>query len=429
MPVLLSGNICDKIRFMKIAYFDCPTGISGNMILAALIDTGLSPSYLTKELKKLRIGGYSLKISNVRKSGFRAKHLDVLIPDKKGGRTIKEIFDIIRKSSLNNNVKQLSRRIFERLFRAESKVHGGKIYHLHETGAIDAIIDIVGAAIGLDKLGIKDVYSSPLPLGYGPIRSSHGMLPNPAPAAAELLKGVPVYKKKIKAELVTPTGAAIITTLAKSFTDMPKLELETIGMGAGTFNFPEANILRLFIGESISNFSEDMVAVIETNIDNMNPEYYDHVISALMRAGALDTYITSAKMKKNRPGIILTVLSDLKDKDKLIDRIFSETTTLGIRTYLVKREKLDRCFKRVKTRYGSVSVKIGKIGGTIKNVSPEYEDCAKLSRKTGVPLKVIYDEAKTQALLQVGRSLKNIRIPDYQSERDRGSEQRKYLMF
>jgi len=379
---------------MKIAYFDCPTGISGNMILAALLDAGLSLSCLTKELKKLKLKGYTLKISNVRKSGFRAKHIDVIIPDRKGGRTKKEIFDVIRKSSLNNNVKQLSRMIFERLFKAESRVHGGNIYHLHETGAIDAIVDIVGAAIGIDKLGIKEVYCSPLPFGYGPIKSSHGMLPNPAPAAAELLKGVPVYKKNIEAELVTPTGAAIITTIAKSFTDMPKLELKTVGSGAGTFNFAEANILRLFIGGSISSFSEDMAAVIETNIDNMNPELYDHVIASLMKTGALDAYITSARMKKNRPGIILTVLSDLNNKDKLLDRIFSETTTLGVRTYLVKREKLERCFKRVKTRYGSVSVKVGKIGNVIKNISPEYEDCAKLSRRTGVPLKTIYDEAK-----------------------------------
>jgi hypothetical protein len=382
---------------MKIAYFDCPTGVSGNMILSALIDAGLSLSYLKKELKKLRIKGYSLKVTNVRKSGFRAKHIDVIIPDKKCGRTINEIYDIIRKSSLNNNIKKLSKRIFERLFRAESKVHGGSVYHLHETGAIDAIVDIVGAAIGIDKLGIKEVYCSPLPLGYGPIRSSHGMLPNPAPAAAGLLKGVPVYKKNIKAELVTPTGAAIITTLAKSFTGMPKLELKNIGMGGGTFDFAEANILRLFIGESGSSFNEDMVAVIETNIDNMNPEYYDHVISALMRKGALDAYITTAIMKKKRPGVILTVLSSIDNKGRLIDKLFSETTTLGVRTYLVKREKLDRSIKRVKTRYGSVPVKIGRAGNIIKNISPEYEDCAKLSRKKGVPLKLIYDEAKSEA--------------------------------
>jgi len=383
---------------MKIAYFDCPTGISGNMILAALLDAGLSFSYLQKELNKLKLKGYSLKLSLVNKSGFRARHFDVRMADKKSKRSIKEIYGIIDKSGLNKRVKQLSRKIFERMFAAESKVHGGSIYHLHETGAIDAMIDIVGAAIGIDKLGVQEVYCSPLPFGYGQIKSFHGMLPNPSPAAAELLKGVPLYKKNIKGELVTPTGAAIITTVAKSFTDMPKLELKNTGLGAGTFDFKEPNILRLFIGESALTYSEDLVAAIEANIDNMNPELYDHVISSLMKAGALDATVTFAKMKKGRPGVLLTVLTKLKDKNKALDKVFSETTTLGIRTYLVKREKLERTFKQVKTRYGNVSVKIGKAGKTLKNISPEYEDCAKLSRKTGLPLKAIYDEAKSQAL-------------------------------
>ncbi|MFH1709704.1 MAG: nickel pincer cofactor biosynthesis protein LarC [bacterium] len=385
---------------MKIAYFDCPTGLSGNMILAALLDAGLSISCLTKELKKLKLKDYSLKFSTVSKKGFKAKHLDVLVADKGGKRTIDDIQAVIKKSGLNKNVKQLSKRIFEKLFKAESKVHGGAIFHLHETGATDAIIDIVGAAIGLDRLGIKEVYCSPLPFGYGPIKSSHGMLPNPAPATAELLRNVPVYRKNIKGELVTPTGAAIITTIAKSFTDMPKLELKRTGLGAGTSDFAEANILRLFVGES-RDMAEDAVAAIETCIDDLNPEFYDHIIAILMKAGALDAYITFAKMKKKRPGVILTVLSDLRDKDKLIDKVFSETTTLGVRTYLVKREKLDRYHEQVKTKYGSVSVKIGKAGDVIKNVSPEYDDCARLSRKKGVPIKLIYDEARSKSLNRI----------------------------
>lgn len=369
------------------------------MILAALLDAGLSLPCLTKELKKLNIKGYSLKLLSVTKNGFSAKHLDVLVADQKSERTIDDIYTIIDKSRLKKSVKRLSKKIFERLFSAESNVHGRGRFHLHEIGATDAMIDIVGAAIGLDELGIKEVYCSPLPFGYGPIKSSHGTLPNPAPATAKLLNGsdVPVYKKKIKGELVTPTGAAIITAVAKSFTDMPKLELKKIGLGAGDADLPEANILRLFIGEAGISFSEDLVVSIEAGIDNMNPELYDHVISALMKAGALDAFITFAGMKKKRPGVALTVLSDLKNKDKLLDRVFSETTTLGVRTYLVKREKLDRFLKQVKTKYGSVSVKIGHIGKTIKNISPEYEDCARLSRKKGVPLKVVYDEARSEA--------------------------------
>ena len=368
------------------------------MILAALLDAGLSLSYLAKELKKLKLKGYSLQLSNVTKNGFRAKYFDVVIKETKGERSIGEIYRIIEKSSLNKEVKKLSRKIFENLYKAESRAHGKAVPHLHETGAIDAMIDIVGSAIGFHKLGIKEVYCSPLPFGYGPIKSSHGTLSNPAPATTELLSSVPVYKKKIKGELVTPTGAAIITTIAKSFTDMPKLELKRTGLGAGTFNFNEANILRLFIGEARESFSEDLIAVIETSIDNMNPELYDHIIADLMKTGALDAYITFSKMKKKRPGIELTVLSNVKNKDKLIDKLFSETTTLGVRTYLVKREKLERYQKKVRTRYGGVLVKIGKLGNTIKNISPEYEDCARLSRKKGIPLKLIYDEAKAAAL-------------------------------
>jgi uncharacterized protein (TIGR00299 family) protein len=387
---------------MKIAYFDCPTGISGNMILAALLDAGLSLSRLTKELKKLRIKGYSLKLSDITKKSFRAKHLSVVIDNEKDARTIEDIYGIIDKSGLKKSVKQLSKRIFERLFKAESAVHGRGLLHLHETGATDAIVDIVGAAIGLDALGIKEVYCSPLPFGYGPIKSSHGALPNPAPATAELLKDVPIYKKKIKGELVTPTGAAIITTIAKSFADMPKLELKKTGLGAGDADLIEANILRIFVGEAGIVFSEDLAVCIEAGIDNMNPEFYGHVISSLMKAGALDAYITFARMKKERPGVALTVLSSLKNKDRLIDRIFSETTTIGVRTYLVKREKLDRYKRKVKTKYGIVSVKIGRSGRTIKNISPEYEECARLAGKKGVPLKLVYDEAKVSALKTSG---------------------------
>ncbi len=386
---------------MKVAYLDCPTGISGNMLLAALLDAGLSLSYLKKELRKLGVISYKLQVKNVTKKGFKAKHFNVIISDKKS-RTIGDIYRIINKSKLKNSVKKLSLSIFKKLFEAESNVHGGKVHHLHEVGAIDAIVDIVGAAIGFDKLGISEVYCSPLPYGHGQIKSSHGLLPNPAPATLKLLAGVPVYKKDIKAELVTPTGAAVITTLAKSFKEMPKFELKRTGLGAGTFDLPEANIMRLFIGEAAVNYSEDLVLSIEANIDNMNPELYEHAIAALMKAGALDAYISQIKMKKNRPGVMLTALADVKDKDKVLDKIFSETTTLGVRTYLVKREKLDRFQKQVKTKYGKVMVKIGKVGNAIKNISPEYEDCVRISRIKNVPLKMVYDEAKIEAMRIVG---------------------------
>jgi hypothetical protein len=382
---------------MKIAYFDCPTGISGNMVLAALIDAGLSVNYLKKELKKLKTKGYALELSEVSKAGFRAKHLHIYIAGKEGRRTIRDIYYVIDGSSLKKSVKTLGRKIFERLYIAESKAHGTKRAHLHEAGATDAIIDIVGTAIGLDKLGIREVYCSPLPYGYGPIKSAHGTLPNPAPATIELLKGVATYKKNIKGELVTPTGAAIITSITKSFIDMPKLKLERTGLGAGTHDFRESNILRLFIGETQVNYGNDLVLEIKTNIDNMNPELYDHVISTLIKSGALDAYITPVRMKKKRPGVELTVLSDPAKKEKILNEIFNETTTLGVRTCLVKREKLERTTKKVSTRYGRVLVKIGKIGSSIKNISPEYEDCARISKRKGVPLKAVYDAARSAA--------------------------------
>ncbi len=364
------------------------------MILAALLDAGLSLTYLKKELAKLGLRGYSLRYADVMRNGIRASHFDVIITDKKSVRSIDEIRRLIKKSRLKAFVKDLSLRIFERLFKAEARVHGRHIHHLHEIGGIDAMVDIVGAVIGLDKLGIKEVYCSALPFGFGKIRSEHGALPNPAPATAELLRGVPVYKKDIKGELVTPTGAAIITTVARSFDEMPLFELKGGGLGAGTFSFSEPNILRLFIGGSNVEFSRDLVVKIETNIDNLNPEFYDHVINRLMKLGALDATISAARMKKKRPGMILSVLSEVDRKDKLIEAIFNETTTLGIRTYLVKREKLERRTKRVRTKYGPVMVKIGKVGNKVMNIAPEYEDCVRLSKKTGIPLKKIYDEAK-----------------------------------
>jgi uncharacterized protein (TIGR00299 family) protein len=367
------------------------------MILASMIDSGLSIAYLKKELSKLKMKGYSLKSADVVRNGIRASHFEVMISDHKTERTIDDIKSLIKNSRLKPAIKEMSLKIFSKLFDAESKVHGRHIRHLHELGAVDAIVDIIGAAIGLDKLGIKEVYCSPLPFGYGPIKCAHGILPNPAPATAELLKGVPIYKKNIKGELVTPTGAAIITTITKDFKDMPKMELKTKGLGAGTFQLNEPNILRLFVGEADDAFKDDLVAQIETNIDNMNPEFYDHIINNLMKLGALDASLSVIQMKKNRPGVKLTVLADIEKKDKLINAIFSETTTLGVRTYLVKRVKLERTIKKVKTRYGSLRVKIGNAGQRIMNISPEYRDCVSLSKKTGLPLKVIYDEAKKAA--------------------------------
>jgi pyridinium-3,5-bisthiocarboxylic acid mononucleotide nickel chelatase len=383
---------------MKIAYFDCPTGLSGNMILGALIDAGLPLPYLKRELKKIPIRGYEIVCKMMNKHGVLAQHLDVEIDDIHTSRTIDDIYSVIKRSKLKPSIKALGIKIFRKLYEAETKVHGRHKVHLHEVGAIDAIVDVMGASIGFDKLGIKEVYCSPLPFGFGPIHHAHGLLPNPAPATAVIMKGSPIYRRNIKGELVTPTGAAIISTIVKSFSDMPKLELKSLGLGAGTSDFHEPNVLRLFIGESKVSYKDDLILSIETNIDNMNPELYGYVIEKLMKAGALDAYTTNIKMKKGRPGIMLTALCRIEDKEKIEETIFNETSTLGIRTYVIKREKLDREIRTIKTRYGKIAVKIGKMNGKIKNVAPEYEDCLKISKKNNVPLKSVYDEVRSEAL-------------------------------
>lgn len=383
---------------MKIAYFDCPTGASGNMILAALIDAGVSLPYLKNELKKINIKGYELVVKETIKKGFRAKHLDVVISDD-GNRTISDIYSLIKKSKLKLSIKRMALIIFKRLYEAEKKVHAGHTkMHLHEVGATDAIVDIVGTVIALDKLGVKEVYSSPLPCGYGAILHGHGILPNPAPATALLLKGASIYKKDIKGELVTPTGAVLITSLAKSYSALPKAKVLSLGLGSGTSDLNEANILRAFICETDTPFDEDLIFNIEANIDNMDPKKNDSVISELMRDGALDASIRQIKMKKGRTGILLSVMCEIKDKEKLTKTIFKITPTIGVRTYLLKRDKLKRYFIKIKTRFGPINVKVGVLDKEILNISPEYEDCAKAARQTKASVTSIMSEARAKAI-------------------------------
>lgn len=380
---------------MKIAYFDCPTGISGNMVLGALIDAGLSINYLKKELKKLRITRYSLHVTRILKHKISGTYLEVKTSKDKP-RSLKEIKSIINKSGLSKPVKEKSKQIFERLAKAEAKVHKEPVgnVHLHDVGSTDAIIDIVGSVLGLEKLGIKQIYCSPLPTGKGITKYKDGTLPIPAPATAELLRKVPIYSSNIKAELTTPTGAAIITTLAKSFGDMPKLELKSIGYGAGTYDLKQPNLLRIIIGEG-SPLEEDAILQIETNIDDMKPELYDQAIAQIMKSGALDACIAPTRMKKKRSAITLTALATLENKDKVLKAIFNKTTTLGVRIYLVKRKKLNRETKKIKTKFGQIRIKIGKAGKEIKTIAPEYEDLKKISNKFRTPIEEVYEEARS----------------------------------
>jgi uncharacterized protein (TIGR00299 family) protein len=384
----------------KIAYLDCFSGMSGHMTLGALVDAGVPLSRLRDELARLPVTGYQLSSRKVKRAGLRATKVNVKIDHspqstrhkhKAETRKWKDISKIIQDSSLSQQIKQKGLAIFKRLFEAEAKVHGGRYdtIHLHELGAIDCIVDIFGSLIGLDILGIDTVCASPLNLGSGSITSEHGLLPVPAPASVELLKGVPVYSSDISFELTTPTGAVLISSLASGFGPMPAMNISKTGTGAGDKNFKEQpNILRVLVGESagaMKNEDSD-ITVVETNIDDMNPQVYDYVMERLFKAGALDVFMVQIIMKKNRPGIKLTVLTEIGKKDEMIDIILKETTSIGLRFYNAGRKILQREIKEKKTKYGPVKVKIASPGKEHRRVSAEYDDCKKIAKKLNIPL-------------------------------------------
>ena len=379
---------------MKVAYFDCFSGISGDMILGALIDLGMDINFLKKELKKIKIDEYTIQAKKILKKKNKAVKIDVITKSEENkSRALSDIIQLIGNSRLDEDVKEKSRKIFYRLGKAESKIHGVSInkIHFHEVGAVDAIIDIVGAVIGIKKLKIEKIYSSSLNVGKGFIKSEHGLLPIPAPATAELLKGIPVYNNKIEKELVTPTGAAIITTLADGFDDMPEIKIENIGYGAGTFDLEQPNVLRIFLGK-IEDNKIDIINIIETNIDDMSPEYYDAIMEKLFENNALDVYLTNILMKKNRPTVKLTVLSEVKDTENLSRIILEETSTFGVRIYKANRKKIEREFRKIKTKYGIVKIKLGKLNGKIIKKYPEYEDCKRIAKREKIPIRKVYEE-------------------------------------
>ncbi|MDP3259685.1 MAG: nickel pincer cofactor biosynthesis protein LarC [Thermodesulfovibrionales bacterium] len=382
---------------MKIAYFDCSSGISGDMCLGALIDAGVPVAKLENELRKLPIKGYKLKVKRVKRSGFPATKADVIqkleVRSKKlEVRRWKDIEHLIKNSQLSDGIKKKGLSIFRRLFTAEAEVHGETFdaAHLHELGAVDCIVDIFGTVIGLKLLGIEKVYSSGVNTGGGSVRTKHGILPVPAPATAELLKGIPVYSDGIDYELTTPTGAVILKEISSSFGTIPDMVIEKIGIGAGNKDFKDKpNVLRILIGQGKKQSAESReqkVAVIETTIDDMNPQIYEYVMERLFKAGALDVYLTQLIMKKGRPGIKLTVLCNSKEKEKMMKIIFEETTTIGLRFYEAGRQTLKREIKEINTALGKVKVKTSKLGSRIIKTAPEYEDCKKLAKKLNMPL-------------------------------------------
>jgi pyridinium-3,5-bisthiocarboxylic acid mononucleotide nickel chelatase len=382
---------------MRIAYLDCTSGISGDMTLGALVDAGVDLSGIQSGLDTLALKNCRLEQQEVKRAGFRGVKVNVLHEPEHAHRHLHHITDMIEASSLNPRQKDLAKRIFTRLGEAEARVHGTDLrkVHFHEVGAIDSIADIVGAAIGLDQLGVDRIYCSPIVTGGGHIEIAHGRVGVPAPATAELLKGIPLASCSVAAELTTPTGAAIVATVVDEFGPLPTMKVDAIGYGAGTKDFKEqANLLRLFVGETQDDLLSDQVWVLETNLDDVSAEIMAHCTTLLAEIGALDVYSTAIQMKKNRPGTKLTVLSPPQLVNKLEKIIFRETATLGVRRWLASRHKLERQPLSVSTKWGPIQGKLALLGDGSHSFSPEFESCKQTAAQHNVPLKEVYEEAR-----------------------------------
>jgi len=383
---------------MRTLYFDCFAGASGDMILGAAVGAGVDANALREQLSLLNIEGFSLDFETVDKSGLSATLARVHTVHEHKHRHLSDIEKIINNSQLGPGVKQRAIAVFTRLAEAEAHVHNEPIerVHFHEVGALDAIVDVVGAAICFELLNIERFVCSPLHVGSGTVDMSHGRFPVPPPAVAELLKGVPYYSTDIKGELVTPTGAAIITTVCSEYGPMPLMKAEQTGYGAGAReyeNFP--NALRMIVGETASpRNSEEQLLMIETNIDDASPQIIGHVMDRAFALGARDCYFTPVQMKKNRPGVLLSVLCDRELKEALMEMLFNETTTLGVRSYEVARRALERRMVTVQTAYGPIDVKVGNLNGRVVNAMPEFDQCREAASRAGVALKEVEEAAR-----------------------------------
>ena len=381
---------------MKIAYFDCFAGISGDMTLGALLDLGVDESAFRQELAKLGDLEYTLDIRKADKDGVEATDVHVLIAESHHHRHLKHIREIIRSGSLSPGIQERALRVFQLLAEAEGTVHGHspEHVHFHEVGAVDAIVDIVGASILIEMLGIERVVASPLPVGHGFVQAAHGRIPLPAPATVEILKGVPVYDAGVEGELVTPTGAAIIRAIADSFGQMPPMTISRVGYGAGKTEFSFPNLLRVMLGETAdAGKPPARTSVIETNIDDMNPEFYEFVMEKLFAAGALDVFLTPIQMKKGRPATLLTAVCPTDVTDEVARTLLAETTSFGVRITTAERRCMDRRWETVSTPYGEIRMKIGTAPGVPETASPEYEDVRQAAEARGVPIRWVYASA------------------------------------
>lgn len=378
---------------MKIAYFDCFNGAAGDMIVGALIDAGADAEKLRTGLEGLGLTGYTLNVAATRKQGFAATRFEVKLDPHvaQPHRHLADILELLRRADLPLAVRDRAAEVFTRLGQAEAKVHGTGIekVHFHEVGAVDALLDVVGAVLGLELLGIERVNCSPIPVGSGVLQCAHGTLPVPAPATAELLAGVPLARSDEEGELTTPTGAALLTTLADEFGPLPALRLSATGCGAGQRESKtRPNLLRVLIGETDSSDNVDEVTVLETNLDDTSPEIVGHCLEQLISQGALDAYAVPIHMKKSRTGVGLTVLCNPADAGKFEQLLFAETTTFGIRRHQVSRVKLQRRFVSVNTPYGVIRMKMGTRAGGEK-AAPEFEDCRSAALAYGVAVQQV----------------------------------------
>ncbi len=407
------------MTLLKLAYFDCPSGAAGDMILGALVDAGVPFEKLESELAGLALAGYRLERSEVLKAGFRATkvhvHLDGYeegpgyfrrLPDPEGQhehspaghRGLGEILDILERSRLTPVVRDMASRVFRRLAEAEARVHGTtpERVQFHDVGAIDAIVDVTGSCIGLHLPGVDAVHFGTLPVGGGFVQGPHGRIPVPAPAVAELLKGFPTLDNGIRRELVTPTGAAILTTLAVGSGAMPAMRVTEVGYGAGTLDLETPNVLRVFLGEAAAAPPTETIVQVETTVDDMSPQLYEPLLERLLESGALDAWLTPVIMKRSRPGVVLTALSEPGRVADLSRLLFEESSTIGVRWTAYQRARLDREMVRLETAHGPVTFKVSRLDGRVITVTPEFEEIRRIARDRGLAVREVLEQARTE---------------------------------
>jgi pyridinium-3,5-bisthiocarboxylic acid mononucleotide nickel chelatase len=379
---------------LRIAHFDCFSGISGDMVLGAVIDAGVPAQAISDAINSLQLP-IQIEIERVKRCGFAACKVNIIAQDEESYRFLPDVEIILDKAKITESQRLLAKKIFRKLAEAEAASHGMPLerVHFHEVGALDSIADILGAAVGLDLLNVEKFTSSPVPTGCGTVKGAHGLMPIPAPGTAALLKGVPIAPSDVKFELTTPTGAAILATVVSDFTASPGMTIESIGSGAGTKDFMDRpNILRLFVGESSAqNVDKDTVVVLETNLDDISPEIIGYTTVILFAAGAYDVFTQPILMKKQRPGVLLSVICHPKKVETIENILFRETGTFGIRQSRLQRSILQREMRKVSTPWGEVRVKVGSRSQAAVISTPEYEDCASIAREHGIPLREVYE--------------------------------------